>query len=81
MRYLGPYAACDPVLMVKIIRLGKNYMTKVPLVCICSKCICKVITNQSIYGSTGIGNLIVTQINLHCWLFYRWSTAKKIPAL
>lgn len=27
--YLGPYAACDPVLLVKLIRLGKQYMAKV----------------------------------------------------
>lgn len=27
--YLGPYAACDPVLLVKLIRLGKTYMNKV----------------------------------------------------
>lgn len=27
--YLGPYASCDPVLLVKLIRLGKQYMTKV----------------------------------------------------
>ncbi|XP_069131332.1 THO complex subunit 2-like isoform X4 [Argopecten irradians] len=28
MRYLGPYTSCDPILMVKIIRLGKNFMAK-----------------------------------------------------
>lgn len=27
--YLGPYASCDPVLLVKLIRLGKTYMSKV----------------------------------------------------
>ncbi|KAH3839564.1 hypothetical protein DPMN_112996, partial [Dreissena polymorpha] len=26
--YLGPYIACDPVLLVKLIRLGKEYMNK-----------------------------------------------------
>ncbi|XP_060572351.1 THO complex subunit 2-like isoform X2 [Ruditapes philippinarum] len=26
--YLGPYAACDPVLLAKLIRLGKFYMNK-----------------------------------------------------
>ncbi|KAL4230734.1 THO complex subunit 2 [Mactra antiquata] len=26
--YLGPYASCDPVLLAKIIRLGKTFMTK-----------------------------------------------------
>ena len=29
--YLGPYAACDPVLLAKLIRLGKFYMNKVLL--------------------------------------------------
>lgn len=29
MRYIGPYTSCDPVLLVKIIRLGKCFMTKV----------------------------------------------------
>ncbi|XP_061165363.1 THO complex subunit 2-like isoform X2 [Saccostrea echinata] len=28
MRYIGPYASCDPVLLVKFIRLGKCFMTK-----------------------------------------------------
>ncbi|XP_033742553.1 THO complex subunit 2-like isoform X3 [Pecten maximus] len=28
MRYIGPYTSCDPILMVKIIRLGKNFMGK-----------------------------------------------------
>uniref|UniRef100_K1QG84 THO complex subunit 2 n=1 Tax=Magallana gigas TaxID=29159 RepID=K1QG84_MAGGI len=28
MRYIGPYTSCDPVLLVKIIRLGKCFMTK-----------------------------------------------------
>ncbi|OWF53939.1 THO complex subunit 2-like isoform X2 [Mizuhopecten yessoensis] len=28
MRYIGPYTCCDPILMVKIIRLGKNFMGK-----------------------------------------------------
>ncbi|XP_056012472.1 THO complex subunit 2-like isoform X2 [Ostrea edulis] len=28
MRYIGPYASCDPVLIVKFIRLGKCFMTK-----------------------------------------------------
>jgi len=27
--YLGPYIACDPILLVKLTRLGKHYMTKV----------------------------------------------------
>lgn len=27
--YLGPYAACDPVLIVRLIRLGRTYMSKV----------------------------------------------------
>ena len=31
MRYIGPYTSCDPVLLVKIIRLGKCFMTKVQL--------------------------------------------------
>lgn len=29
LRYLGPYTAYDPVLISKIIRLGKTFMSKV----------------------------------------------------
>jgi hypothetical protein len=27
--YLGPHIACDPALLVKLIRIGKAYMNKV----------------------------------------------------
>ena len=27
--YLGPYAHCDPVLLIKLIRIGKTYMKMV----------------------------------------------------
>lgn len=29
MRYLGPYCAFDAVLVIKLVRLGKTFMTKV----------------------------------------------------
>jgi len=29
--YLGPYASCDPVLLIKLIRLGKVFISKVRL--------------------------------------------------
>lgn len=31
LRYLGPYAAWDPILFVKLIRMGKVFMSKVGL--------------------------------------------------